>query len=152
MTSALAQVRRTFAHIGLQLSTLPVQQQHLNALTRISFSSSGLRLAPIRRARKRNSRYVAKSDGTNDAKKNEQNTDTIDRSLNSSEDQIVKMIGLSKPFVAKNADGEDLTMDEYLKFATLSPWVPVPEIVAKKVLEVANVNSSDVRKRHIYSL
>lgn len=40
--------------------------------------------------------------------------------------------------------GEPLDAQAYLALASLSPWVPCPDIVVKRVLEIANVNSTDV--------
>jgi len=47
---------------------------------------------------------------------------------------------ISKPFQLS----ED-TMDDYLKKASLSPWVPVPDPVARKMLELAKAGPDDVR-------
>jgi hypothetical protein len=47
-------------------------------------------------------------------------------------------------FVAKDKDGNELTMDEYLKFASLSPWVPVPDVVARRCLDIAKAGPDDV--------
>lgn len=40
--------------------------------------------------------------------------------------------------------GEPLDAQAYLALASLSPWVPCPDIVVKRVLEIANVNATDV--------
>lgn len=34
--------------------------------------------------------------------------------------------------------------DDYLKKASLSPWVPVPDVVARKMLELAKAGPNDV--------
>jgi len=47
-------------------------------------------------------------------------------------------------FVAKDKHGNELPMDEYLKFASLSPWVPAPDPVALRALDVAKASSEDV--------
>jgi len=41
------------------------------------------------------------------------------------------------PYSPRTADGEDMPMDDYLKMASLSPWVPVPDMVARRVLDVS---------------
>jgi hypothetical protein len=47
-------------------------------------------------------------------------------------------------FVPKNENGEEVTMGEYLKFASLSPLVPCPDAVARRALDIANSGESDV--------
>jgi hypothetical protein len=39
--------------------------------------------------------------------------------------------------------------DEYLTKASLSPWVPVPDPVAKRMLEIAEVGPEDVSVRRL---
>jgi len=36
------------------------------------------------------------------------------------------------------------TLDEYLKLASLSPWVPTPDVVARKMMDVAEAGPHDV--------
>lgn len=36
------------------------------------------------------------------------------------------------------------TIDEYLEHASLSPWVPVPESVGRRMLQIANASANDV--------
>jgi hypothetical protein len=47
-------------------------------------------------------------------------------------------------FVPKDKDGNEITMEEYLKFASLSPWVPVPDVVARRCLDIAKAGPDDV--------
>jgi len=47
-------------------------------------------------------------------------------------------------FVAKDKHGNELPMDEYLKFASLSPWVPAPDPVALRALDIAKASSEDI--------
>mmetsp|Transcript_17969 Transcript_17969/g.27240 ORF Transcript_17969/g.27240 Transcript_17969/m.27240 type:complete len:433 (-) Transcript_17969:95-1393(-) len=47
-------------------------------------------------------------------------------------------------FVARDKDGNEVTMDEYLKFASLSPWVPCPDPVARRVFDIARTGPEDV--------
>lgn len=47
-------------------------------------------------------------------------------------------------FIPRNERGEEVTMGEYLKFATLSPWVPCPDAVARRVLDIGNACEDDV--------
>ena len=41
----------------------------------------------------------------------------------------------------------DLSIQEYLEIASLSPWVPTPDPVARRMLEIGNVCSDDVSKK-----
>jgi len=50
----------------------------------------------------------------------------------------------NEPFAPKDADGNDVTVDEYLKLASLSPWVPAPDIVVRRALEIAKAGPDDV--------
>jgi|AntRauTorckE5430_2_1112549.scaffolds.fasta_scaffold05219_5 hypothetical protein len=52
--------------------------------------------------------------------------------------------GGSNVFVARDKNGNELTMDEYLKFASLSPWVPVPDPVAIRALDIAKASPEDI--------
>lgn len=47
-------------------------------------------------------------------------------------------------FVARDKDGKEISMEEYLKFASLSPWVPCPEPAVRKILEITRMGSDDV--------
>jgi hypothetical protein len=40
-------------------------------------------------------------------------------------------------FAPQDTDGNLLTSDEYLKMASMSPWVPCPDMVIKRVFEIA---------------
>ena len=40
----------------------------------------------------------------------------------------------------------DEDMNEYLKKVSLSPWVPTPDPVARRVLDLLNANKDDVRQ------
>lgn len=47
-------------------------------------------------------------------------------------------------FIARDKDGNELTMDEYLTFASLSPWVPVPDVVARRCFDIVKAGPDDV--------
>jgi hypothetical protein len=47
-------------------------------------------------------------------------------------------------FTAKDKDGNELSMDEYLQFASLSPWVPCPDPVALRALDISKAGPNDV--------
>jgi len=47
-------------------------------------------------------------------------------------------------FIPRDKDGNEVTMGEYLQFASLSPWVPCPDAVARRALDIAKVNADDV--------
>ena len=40
--------------------------------------------------------------------------------------------------------GQLLTSDQYLKLASLSPWVPCPDVVSKRVFEIASASNTDI--------
>ena len=50
----------------------------------------------------------------------------------------------STPFTPKDTNGNLLDAQEYLSLASLSPWVPCPDMVIKRIFEVAEAESSDV--------
>ena len=45
---------------------------------------------------------------------------------------------------AMAASSKDQTFDDYIKHASLSPWVPTPDMVGRAMLEIAGVNRDDV--------
>lgn len=47
-------------------------------------------------------------------------------------------------FIPRNKHGEEVTMGEYLEFASLSPWVPCPDAVARRALDIAGANEKDI--------
>jgi hypothetical protein len=51
---------------------------------------------------------------------------------------------LTNAFVARDRLGNEISMDEYLHFASLSPWVPCPDPVAIRALDIAKVSSDDI--------
>lgn len=55
-----------------------------------------------------------------------------------------ELIDASPTFVARDKDGNEVPMDEYLKFASLSPWVPCPDPVARKMLDISQIGPEDV--------
>ena len=52
--------------------------------------------------------------------------------------------GIGGAFTPKDSRGNLLDAQEYLALASLSPWVPCPDMVIKRVLEIADASSSDV--------
>jgi len=51
----------------------------------------------------------------------------------------------STPFVPRRKDGQEFeSFDAYLDSANLSPWVPSPESVARRTLQLADVTSNDI--------
>ncbi len=47
-------------------------------------------------------------------------------------------------FIPTNEKGEEVSMGEYLKFATLSPWVPCPDAVARRALDIVKAGEDDI--------
>lgn len=62
-------------------------------------------------------------------------------SIKSGADLPGQSSGLETPF---QYSGENL--DEYTELATLSPWTPVPDSVARKIFDRADVQQDDVRR------
>ena len=58
--------------------------------------------------------------------------------------QANDMVEKTNNFIARDKDGNEIPMDEYLKFASLSPWVPCPDPVALRALDIAKVGPDDV--------
>ncbi|KAL3783123.1 hypothetical protein HJC23_012459 [Cyclotella cryptica] len=52
----------------------------------------------------------------------------------------------ASPFTPVNEHGAPLSSDEYLSLASLSPWVPCPDVVIKRLFEIASASAAD---RHV---
>jgi hypothetical protein len=50
--------------------------------------------------------------------------------------------GLSEPFLFGGADGE--SSEEYFKKTSLSPWVPIPDPIARKLFDMSAAGPDDV--------
>lgn len=55
----------------------------------------------------------------------------------------------TKTNILSGSDGHDdessyITFDEYLEIASLSPWVPTPDPVARRMLEIAEASEDDI--------
>lgn len=88
---------------------------------------------PIRRRKQAVSRLTQRTDEETELK---------------SKIQRNEMLEENDLFVPKDKDGNDITMEEYLKFASLSPWVPVPDVVARRCLDIAKAGPDDVSESH----
>jgi len=64
--------------------------------------------------------------------------------VNTPSAQVKELIDASPTFVARDKDGNEVPMDEYLKFASLSPWVPCPDPVARKMLDISQIGPEDI--------
>ena len=53
-----------------------------------------------------------------------------------------EITGLQQPYDFGDKDG---TADEYLKKASLSPWVPIPDPIARKLFDMSTPTPEDVR-------
>eukprot|EP00957_Ditylum_brightwellii_P037422 2831354-Ditylum_brightwellii.AAC.1 len=51
---------------------------------------------------------------------------------------------MSEAYAPTKPNGEIMTMAEYNEFATLSPFVPVPDVVARKMLELTQAGPKDI--------
>jgi hypothetical protein len=88
----------------------------------------------IRRRRKKSSRLACQT----------QNDEEAASRISTQVNDMVERTNSNNTFIAKDEDGNELSMDEYLKFASLSPWVPCPDPVARRAFDVAKVGPEDV--------
>ncbi|KAL7490918.1 hypothetical protein ACHAWT_000443 [Skeletonema menzelii] len=86
--------------------------------------------APLRRRRRKPSA------------KSQSNDETTDPSTSSSNMQSTSSEAFFSPI--NTSTGQLLTSDQYLQLASLSPWVPCPDVVSKRVFEIATANETDV--------
>jgi hypothetical protein len=112
--------------------------QHLSsyydAIKRASFATTTAADsddAPLRRRRRKPS---SRSPNSND-ESTSSNTSSSSNSSSSSE-------AFFSPIDAQT--GQLLTSDQYLELASLSPWVPCPDVVSKRVFEIASASEQDV--------
>jgi len=112
-------------------SLLRVSSSHLFSTT--SSASSSTTQQPSSQIRRRRRRGSKATDNTYD---NQSNNTLIpdDPSISSSNSTL---------FSPKDSKGNLLNSQEYLQLASLSPWVPCPDMVIKRVFEIANANSND---------
>ena len=110
-------------------SLLRVSSSHLFS-TSSAVSTTQQPSSSLRRRRRRGSKAT---DNTYD---NQSNNTLIpdDPSISSSIDTS------STLFSPKDSKGNLLNSQEYLQLASLSPWVPCPDMVIKRVFEIANAN------------
>ncbi|KAL9178396.1 hypothetical protein ACHAXT_000043 [Thalassiosira profunda] len=88
---------------------------------------------PLRRRRKRGGSLLPADEGASSAAANR--LDPGDHTDGSPD---------SAGFAPKDAAGNTLTADEYLSLASLSPWVPCPDTVVRRALEIAEASADDV--------
>ena len=112
-------------------SLLRVSSSHLFST---SSSASSIQQKPsvsqLRRRRRRGSKAT-------DNNNNNQSNNTLipdDPSISSIDSTL---------FSPKDSKGNLLNSQEYLQLASLSPWVPCPDMVIKRVFEIANANTND---------
>lgn len=94
---------------------------------------------PVRRRRPVKSRLGTNTNtDINTAKENDVDVNTRFAT------QVNNMVDSVSGFIATGKDGREITMDEYLKFASLSPWVPCPDPVARRCLDIAKAGEEDI--------
>eukprot|EP00985_Skeletonema_marinoi_P017783 scaffold9845_cov119-Skeletonema_marinoi.AAC.2 len=146
--------RRSLSSIQLTISSLPQLKknhhdtshahqfnskfaQHLSyyhdnkrsfTTTAVIKSGDNISDAPFRRRRRKPSR-------SNDPNANQNSTTTNETTT-----------GTGTAFFSPvdTTTGTLLTSDQYLQLASLSPWVPCPDVVSKRVFEIAAADSSDI--------
>jgi hypothetical protein len=120
-------------HDGIQQRR---QQQSLSFYERL-FASASTNSdgdgSPLRRRRKPSRSSPNNSDD---------NSNTLTTSTSSNE----ATTGAGEAFFSpiNTTTGQLLTSDEYLAMVQLSPWVPCPDVVSKRVFEIANATSQDI--------
>jgi hypothetical protein len=120
---------------GSRKQTLPPSSMfRWRMLTTSSTASGAITLdQPLRRRRRRTSNDSSAASSINNAATAA--TSTPSSSVGAGEGEA---------FAPKDSNGNLLTSQEYLKLASLSPWVPCPDIVIKRVLEIANASNTDI--------
>ncbi|KAL7448634.1 hypothetical protein ACHAWC_000788, partial [Mediolabrus comicus] len=113
------------------------KQQSLSSYERLFASASNnsdVSGSPLRRRRKPSRSSSPNSDD---------NSNTLTTSASSN---AATTAGAGEAFFSpiNTTTGQLLTSDEYLAMVQLSPWVPCPDIVSKRVFEIANATSQDV--------
>jgi hypothetical protein len=107
--------------LAANLSSLPPSCCN-TSISRRSFTSSQQRA----RRRKRPTYGIAKMEGTGPPK------------------QFVQL-GLDAPYAYGGKDGTNT--EEYLEKTSLSPWVPIPDVVARKLFDMSEAGPEDVSEK-----
>ena len=83
----------------------------------------------------------------------QQQHDSEDNSA-TSKNTTTKILTSNDPFqndIDDDSTTTDISFDEYMEIATLSPWVPTPDPVARRMLQMADASSDDVSNYAISS-
>lgn len=120
---------RAFTHYKTKIKFTTTIRKTINNTTSRNLSSRGRRKRP--------------STGTI-AKSMDDETQAIQHKK--TQFQITDMLETAATglFVPRNDKGEEVTMGEYLQFATLSPWVPCPDAVARRALDIGGASADDI--------
>ena len=113
-------------------SLLRVSSSHLFST---SPSVSSIQQQPSSSLRRRRRRGSKATDNNNDNQSNNK--------LIPDDPSISSIDSSSTVFSPKDSKGNLLNSQEYLQLASLSPWVPCPDMVIKRVFEIANANTND---------
>lgn len=120
--------------MALSVSRISSCTARFSTCTIRSFSSVSRRRRP---ASLRRPNWQGSTEKANQRLKEQQVNEMITH--NSSND-----FATNRAFVARDGNGKELSMSEYLQFASLSPWVPCPDPVAIRALDIAKVSSDDI--------
>ena len=124
--------------------------QRVESLNPSLFTQNANFSSRIRRRRPTNASRVATATGsgttTNHSRGNQKSIEEIENQRKRTEFQVNDMLESTATgmFIPKNENGEEVTMGEYLKFASLSPWVPCPDAVARRALDIVNAGENDI--------
>lgn len=136
----LSRLQRTLAKKNICTEILTTLQQRAPSQQQ----NRTFAIRATRRKRPPPSRLTASAhDGSSTLVSSASNTNN-DANANKPSAQVRELIDSSTTFVARDKDGNELPMDEYLKFASLSPWVPCPDPVARKLLDISQIGPDDV--------
>jgi len=112
-------------------SLLRVSSSHLFSTSSPVSSTQQLSSSQLRRRRRRGSKATDHTDNQSNNK------------LIPDDPSISSIDSSSTLFSPKDSKGNLLNSQEYLQLASLSPWVPCPDMVIKRVFEIANANTND---------
>lgn len=115
---------------SLRLQRSQLSQRILNLAVARS-SSSTATTSTVRRRRRRG----GKSSDSDEPNANQR--------LIPDDPSVIASASSSAVFAPKDSDGNLLDSQEYLSLASMSPWVPCPDVVIKRVFEIAQASPND---------
>jgi len=124
------------SHQPQQRSTLIARSRSLSTPSASVRSTETITDQPLRRRRRRGSSTASLDNNIT----NQHIPDDVSTINNNN----ISSSSSSTPFTPKDTNGNLLDAQEYLSLASLSPWVPCPDMVIKRIFEVAEAVPSDI--------